>query len=477
MYNLVVIGGGAAGLNVALASARVGAKVALIEKDRLGGECTNTACVPSKALLRAAKAAHEVRGASRFGVEVGEVRVDFPKVMARIREVVDGFRHGETPEHLGEKGVEVILGTPKFDGYGTVLVDGSRRVEGKSFVIATGSRPAVPPIPGLRESGYLTNETIWSLDALPESLLILGGGPVAVEFGQAFARLGAKVTILEKNAQILHREEPEAAATLREAMAAEGVTFLTGRDATGVGKKDGRILVKHRATDGGDSSEVEGSHLLVATGREANVEGFGLEALGIHASPEKGIPVDDSLATTAPRVYAIGDVIARDRFTHAAERMAAVVFQNAVLKLPKKYRDEAIPRTVFTEPEFAAVGLTEAEAREKHGEVRVQTLDLAKVDRLRIDGDGGGFAKVVATPRGKVLGAVIVGPGATLAIQELTLAIEHGLTVSDLGGTVHPYPTTASAVRSIANRFAASRLEGGWVRSALKWVYGFTPRG
>ena len=474
MYDIVVIGGGAAGLNVASAASRIGAKVALIEKAKLGGECTNTACVPSKALLRAARIAHEIRLANEFGIHPGEVRVDFPAVMARVRAVVESFRAGETAERLSKKVIEVIAGSPRFESYDTVVIDGTRRISAAKFAIATGSRPDLPPIPGLLESGYLTNETIWNLNALPESLAILGGGPVAIEFGQAFARLGSKVTIIEKNSEILHREDRDATAILRQRLAAEGIGFVLGVEATGIGIREGSIVVKHRSGSG-EASEVRASYLLVATGRIANVEGLNLVAIGIHASAERGIPVDDYLATAARNVYALGDVIARDRFTHAAERMAAVVFQNALLKLPKKYRDDAIPRVVFSDPEFAAVGITEAQATERGIEAKIVALDLAKVDRVRIDGDEGGLLKVVATPGGKVLGATIVGPDASLAIQELVLAIEHGLTLGDLAGTVHPYPTMASAVRSVANRFAASRLDGGFVRTALKWVYGLTP--
>lgn len=475
LYDLVVIGGGAGGLGVASAAARVGAKVALIEKGKLGGECTHTACVPSKALLKAARVAHQARTSARFGIWTGEVTVDFPVMMARVRETVASFYENHTEERFRARGIEIVFGSPEFESYDAVVVDRKTRLASSRFVIATGSRPDVPAIPGLRETGFLTNQTIWELNERPESLAILGAGPVGLELGQAFARLGTKVTILDSNPEIVNQEDPDATAILRKRLAAEGITFFTNVEVTGVGPKEGKTLVKFRSNRDGSSFEALRSHLLVCTGRLANVEGMNLQAAGIHATAERGITVDDYLATESRHIYAIGDVTGRDRYTHAAEREAEVVFQNAVLKRSKKFRDDAMPRTIFTDPEFAAVGMTEAQAREHDPDGRVFTLDLAKVDRVRIDGDAGGLAKVYATAAGKVLGATIIGPEASLVLQEFVLAIEHGLTLADLAATVHPYPTAISAVHSMANQFARTRMETGFVKTAMRWFYGFEP--
>lgn len=475
MYDLVVLGGGSGGLNIASAAARVGAKVALVEKGKLGGECTHSACVPSKALLQAARVAHAARSAAEFGVRVGPVEVDFPAVMRRVHAVVADFYGHDKEDRLRAKGIDVVFGTPRFEAYDAVVVDGTTRIEGARFVIATGSRPAVPEIPGLIETGYLDNQTVWDLQERPESLAILGAGPVGLELGQAFARLGVEVTLFDGNAEILHHEDPEAARLLRERLEAEGLTFHLGAEVIGIGTRGGKTLLKFRSVKDGLAHEAACTHLLVATGRAANIDGLNLEAVGIHATSASGIPVDEYLATPSPHIYALGDVIGKDRYTHAAEREAAIVLQNAVLKLPKKYRGDAMPRTTFTDPEFAAVGKTEAEARAEHPEVRVFHLDLAKVDRVRIDGEPGGLARVFVTESGRVLGATIAGPNAAMAIQEFVLAIEHGLTLADLAATIHPYPTMASAVRSLANQYSATRLEKGFVRTALKWFYGFTP--
>ena len=475
MYDLVVIGGGSGGLNVASAAASVGAKVALIEKHKLGGECTHYACVPSKALLRAAHLAHSCHVASGFGIKVGTVEVDFPSVMRRVREVVQSFYEGDSESHLREKGIDVFFGSPQFEAYDSLVIDGKTRIESRRFVIATGSRPAIPQIPGLIETGFLDNQTLWGIEELPPSLAIVGAGPVGLEFAQAFHRLGSKVTLFDRNPEILSREEPEAAASLRERLEAEGIVIHRNVEVTGIGRKPEGVIVKFRSHTDDRAFEAVRSHLLVAAGRVANIEGLNLEAAGIHHATAKGIPVDDYGATSAPTIYALGDVTGKDMYTHAAEREAAVVFQNAVLKIPKKGRRDAIPRTIFTEPEFASVGLTEAAARADHANVRTFTLDLGKVDRVRIDGDSGGLAKVVATESGKILGATIVGPGATLALQELVVAIDQGMTLGDLAEIVHPYPTLLSGIRTLTNQFNATKLESGLVRGALKWIYGFRP--
>ncbi|SIN80256.1 Pyruvate/2-oxoglutarate dehydrogenase complex, dihydrolipoamide dehydrogenase (E3) component [Singulisphaera sp. GP187] len=471
MYDLVVLGGGSGGLSVATMAARFGAKVALIEKNELGGECTHSACVPSKALIEAARLVHAIRTADRFGIRVAAPEVDFPAVMARVRALVAEF--AGSGDSLKAQGIDLFRGSPAFEAYDTVLIDGKTRINGQRFVIATGSRAAVPKIPGLAEVGHLDPVSLWNLTALPETLIVIGAEPSGIEFAQAFARLGSKVTVLADTDQILPREDREVSDQVQARLAADGIEFHTGVEVTKAAKNDGRTVCSWRKRVGGATGEVSGSHLLVATGRLANVEGLNLDAVGVHADPEHGIEVDESLLTRSSRIYAIGDVLLKHEFTHAAEREAAVVYQNAVLRLSKKIDYTALPWAVFVDPEVATVGLTEAVALEQHPDARVFHARFDELDRARIDGRTEGFAKVMVTPSGKILGATIVGEQASLILQEFVVAMENGLNLGDLAATTHTYPTYAGMAQTLANQFAATRHEGSLVQSALKWFLGF----
>jgi pyruvate/2-oxoglutarate dehydrogenase complex dihydrolipoamide dehydrogenase (E3) component len=476
MYDLVVIGGGSGGLNVATAAAQVGARVALIEKERPGGECTFTACVPSKGLVQAAKLAHQIRGAGSFGLRTGPLAVDFPTVMQRIRSVVDEFARAESPEVLRARGIDVYHGSAAFAAYDTVRLEDGTTIPGRRFVIATGSRPAVPEIPGLADAGSLDNTRLWSLAKAPESLIIIGAGPTGIELAQCLARFGSRVTILADSPQILPRDDPEAAEELARLLRAEGLTIQLGVEITQVEVRDDQKVCLYRDPATGATAEASASEILVAAGRLAQVEGLNLEAVGVHADPQHGIEVDDYLQTHSARVYAIGDVLQRDQYTHAAEREAVVVFQNAVLRLRKKMDYETLPWATFSDPEVAAVGLSETQARAEQREFRVYRVPFAEVDRARIDGRTEGFAKVVATPGGKVLGATIVGEDASLVLQEFVLAVQKGLGLGDIAAAVHIYPTYAGAAGRLANQFLATRLERGYVQTALRLFYGFNPR-
>lgn len=476
MYDLVVLGGGSGGLNVAAMAARVGARVALVEKHQLGGECTHTACVPSKALIHAARLVQDIRSAGSYGIQVGEPKVDFSAVMGRVRSVVGGFSADETAEVLGEKGIEVLFGSPAFEAYDTVLVDGQTRLASHKFVIATGSSPAVPPILGLDAAGYLDNVSFWNLTELPESITVVGAGPVGIELAQALARFGSQVTVVSESDRVLPREDPEVSAFVQSTLESEGITFRLGTKVEEVKVEGGRKVCLTSGA-GGPSGQVAAAEILIATGRTPNLAGLNLEAAGIHADPDHGIEVDAYLQTSNPRVYAIGDVIGHHLWTHAAEREAAVAFQNAIIRLPKKVDYAAMPWATFVAPEVATVGQLEHEARESNPDCRVFRVDLAAVDRARIDGLTHGFAKVVATPSGRILGATIVGENAAAVLQEFVVAMEHGIALGDLAATVHIYPTYTGLARSLANQFAATRLEGGFVRRALRWFYGFDPRG
>jgi pyruvate/2-oxoglutarate dehydrogenase complex dihydrolipoamide dehydrogenase (E3) component len=472
MYDLVVIGGGAGGRSLATAGARMGARVAVIEKPSPDGSARLSPTLASKALLRAARSCHEVRQASRYGIHAGAPSIDFRAVMARVREVAT-----RSPEFAGEScrdgaAIDVIPGTAAFEAYDTVIVDGVRRVSGRRFVIATGSRAAVPSIPGLAEAGFRDDESVWGLDALPESLVVLGGGAVGLEFAQAFARLGSSVTLLELADRILPDEDPEVSDALRAQLEAEGIVVRAGVHVAGVAIRDGRKSVTYRDRRSTAAGEAVGSELILAAGRRANIEGLNLDAIHIHAGPESGIEVDEYLQTRAPRVYAIGDVIGHHRWAHAAEREAAVVLQNALLRLSRRVDYRGVPRIVLTDPEVAAVGATEGDARREDPSVRSLRVDLAGVDRARIDGTGGGLARILVGGSGRILGAAIVGPGASATVQELILAIERGLKLGDLAASVRPYPTYGEAIRQLADRYLAETGEKGLWRGALRWLYG-----
>ncbi|MDR3633293.1 MAG: FAD-dependent oxidoreductase [Isosphaeraceae bacterium] len=476
MYDLAVLGGGSGGLSVARAAAQIGAKVALIEKHHLGGECTLSACVPSKALVQAARVAHLVRTSDRFGVKTAPADVDFAAVMNRIRAVVADFAGDGSGESLRARGIDVYRGSAAFTAYDTVLFDGKTRIEAERFVIATGSRPAIPHIPGLADVGYLTNVSVWELTERPSTLIVLGAGPNGVEFAQAFARLGVHVKLLADSDRILPGEDPEVSELVRSHLDAEGLVVKTGVELTRVFLRDGQKVVAFRDRVTKDTFEAAGTHILVSTGRLPNIEGLNLDVVGVHADPEHGIHVDEHLQTNANRIYAIGDVLHRHDFTHAAEREAAVVFQNAVLRIPKKVDYTALPWATFVDPEVATVGLTESVAKERHPDALVLRARYDELDRARIDGRTEGFAKVVATPAGKVLGATVVGEDASMVLQEFVVAMEHGLTLADIARTVHTYPTYAGLARKVANQYSATRLGGGFVQSALKWFLGYRPR-
>jgi pyruvate/2-oxoglutarate dehydrogenase complex dihydrolipoamide dehydrogenase (E3) component len=476
MYDLVVIGGGSGGLSVASAAAKVGAKVALVEDQRAGGGTTLSACVPSKGLVQAAKRLQQVRSAGAFGLKVGPVEVDFPAVMARARSVAEGFARGASDESLRARGIEVYHGSATFEAYDTVRVDAEKAITGYRFVIATGSRAAVPAVPGLSEAGYLDDRSLWSLSALPESLLVIGAGASAVEFAQCFARFGSKVTIVADAPRILPDEDSEAAGYVGDCLGDEGIELRLGVEITKVEVRGDRKVCVIREVATGATGEVAGSHLLLAAARLARVDGLNLEAAGVHGEPEHGIAVDDYLQTHSARVYAIGDVLMRQQYAHAAELEAEVAFANAVLRRRRRMDYSTIPRVTFSDPEVAGVGLTEHRARTERPEHRVYRVPFAEVDRAQIDGRIDGFAKVVATSGGRVLGATIVGPEASLLIQEFTLALEKGLGLGAIAAATAIYPTYASIAPALARQHLATRLERGVVQTALRYFYGFMPK-
>jgi pyruvate/2-oxoglutarate dehydrogenase complex dihydrolipoamide dehydrogenase (E3) component len=480
MYDLVVIGGGAGGLSVARAAAKVGAKVALVEKQRLGGGAAFGAGVASKALMQSARLVRSIRAAQKCGVRTDGLHVDFPAVMGHARAVAEDFAGRDSAESLRQQGIDVFRGAAVFEAYDTVQVDGKPLV-GQRFVIATGSRPLLPAVPGLAEGSCLDYSTVWSQKTLPEHLIVLGNDPVGLEFAQCFARLGSKVTIVADAPRILPREEPATSEYVMRALAAEGIQFVMGVEITKVELRDGRKVCRYRAPSSLSSpeqtGEISGSDILVAAGRLANVEGMDLDAVGVHGDAEHGIEVDDCLQTYSTRVFAIGDVLLRYPYTHVAEREATIVFQNAVLRMRKKMDYSRLPWATFIDPEVASVGTSEEQARSESISVRVLKVGFDEVDRARIDGCTTGFAKVVATPAGKVLGATVVGAQASMIVQPFVLAMESEIGLADLARALPVYPSYASVSQQLANQFQEGRLlKRGYVQTALKLFYGFMPR-
>jgi pyruvate/2-oxoglutarate dehydrogenase complex dihydrolipoamide dehydrogenase (E3) component len=455
-YNLVVIGGGTAGLVTAAGAAGLGAKVALIERHLLGGDCLNVGCVPSKALLRSARAAAAVREAGAFGVRVeGDATVDFPAVMTRLRRLRADLSPHDSAARFRELGVDVYLGDGRFTGADTIEV-GGRTLHFARAAIATGARAAAPDIPGLASVPYLTNETVFSLTELPRRLAVVGAGPIGCELAQGFARFGADVVLLESAAGILPREDREAAAVLRAALERDGVRILRdGRDLS-VARGDGGI--RWQLATAGREQEGIADALLVAVGRAPNVEGLGLEAAGV-AYDRKGVRVDERLRTTNPKIYACGDVCSRFKFTHAADFMARIVIQNALFGGRRRVSELVIPWCTYTAPEVAQVGLTVEQARADGIAIDTFTLPLDRVDRAILDGEENGFVRVhVRRGTDRIVGATVVAAHAGDLIGELSLAMTAKIGLRGIGAAIHPYPTQAEAIRKLGDLYGRTRL-------------------
>jgi pyruvate/2-oxoglutarate dehydrogenase complex dihydrolipoamide dehydrogenase (E3) component len=454
LYDLVVIGGGTAGLVCAAGAASLGARVALVEKWRLGGDCLHTGCVPSKALLRSARAIGEARAGTRVGVH-GDAQVDFSAVMARLRARRADIAPHDSAARLTSLGVDVFFGHATFSGPRTITVrandpDGPNDPNVLTFrkaVIATGSRPAVPPIPGLRDIPFLTSETVFDLADQPRRLLVLGGGAVGCEMAQAFARLGTRVTLIETQARLLSHEDGDAAEIVRTALAADGVEVRTGVRITAVSGVPAGIRIAD------ERGEVTGDAVLVATGRVANADRLGLDAAGVQRD-EDGVRVNDHLRTSNPRVYASGDVASRYKFTHAADAMSRIVVQNALFPVRKRMSGLVIPWCTFTDPELAHVGLTSAAAG---GDVQTITVRLQDVDRAVVDEATAGFVRIHHR-RGTIVGATMVGPAAGELIGTIAYAMQTRASVADLAGVVFPYPTLSLALRQAGDAYRRERL-------------------
>lgn len=472
-YNLVAIGGGAAGLISAMGTAGLGGKAAIVERHWLGGDCLNYGCVPSKALIRAAHAAADVRRAHEYGVIVPDgVRVDFPVVMERMRRLRAQIAPNDSADRLRGMGVDVYFGQAKFSGPETIDVDG-KTLRFRRAVIATGARGAVLPIPGLADAGYLTNENIFSLTELPTRLAVIGSGPIGCELAQSFARFGSQVTLLEAKGQILTREDPDAAVIVQRAMVKDGVALRFNADILRVEKRGNEKAIVYQQE--GQEHEACVDEILVGVGRTPNVGGLGLDVAGVRYDERRGVEVDDYLQTSNHRVYAAGDICLNFKFTHTADATARIVVRNALMPGPKtRVSTLTVPWCTYTDPEIAHVGMYAKDAEERSIATDTFVQELGDVDRAILEGEDEGFVKVHAVKgKGEILGATIVARHAGEMISEITALMVGKQGLGTLANTIHPYPTQAEAIKRVGDAYMRSRLTptvAAIFRTWMKWT-------
>jgi len=468
-YNLVIIGAGTAGLVTAAGAAGLGAKVALIEKHLLGGDCLNVGCVPSKSIIRSSRAAAEVREAQRYGVRVPEgVSVDFGAVMERMRGIRARISHHDSAQRLAHLGVDVFLGEGRFLGSDTVSVAG-QTLRFKKAVITTGARPVTPRIDGIEEAGFLTNETVFNLTERPRRMAVIGGGPVGCELAQAFQRLGTQVTLLHKNEHLLDREDAEAANLIEGQFRREGIQLVLGCTPTRVQVREQEKVVHYVCA--GKESLVAVDAILAGAGRAPNVDGLNLESVGVQYDGREGVQVNDYLQTTNPRVYAAGDICMKWKFTHAADAAARIVIQNALFFGRKKLSTVTMPWCTYTDPEIAHVGLYEKDATARGIKCVTFLRPLADVDRALTDGEEEGFVKIlVRQGTDRIVGATVVARHAGEMISELTLAMVGRIGLRTVGAVIHPYPTQAEAIKQTADAYNRTRLTPALRRLFSRWL-------
>ncbi|MGO9604809.1 MAG: mercuric reductase [Candidatus Binataceae bacterium] len=466
-YNLVVIGGGTAGLVSAVGAAGLGAKVAIIERDFMGGDCLNFGCVPSKALIRSARGAADAGGASALGVNVVSVRVDFGVAMERMRRLRAELSPNDSAKRLRDLGVDVFLGEGHFVSPDAVEV-GGERLAFRRAVIATGARAASLPIPGLAEAGYLTNETVFSLTELPPRLAVIGAGPIGCELAQTMRRFGSQVTLIEVAPQILIREDPDAAARVERALRRDGIAIATGANIAGIERRGAEKIVRIEVNEA--PGEIVVDEILLGVGRAPAVDGLGLEAAGIKYDRTQGIAVDDYLRTTNAHVYSAGDCASSLKFTHLSDAHARIVLRNALFFGRARVSVLTVPWCTYTDPEIAHVGLNEAEARKRGVKITTYFEEMAEVDRAILDSQTEGFLKVhVKEGTDQIVGATMVASHAGDMISELTTAIVGGIGLRKLADIIHPYPTQAEVIRKIANQYNRTRLTPFAARMFRRW--------
>jgi pyruvate/2-oxoglutarate dehydrogenase complex dihydrolipoamide dehydrogenase (E3) component len=469
--DLCIIGAGSGGLSAAAGAVQMGASVVLIEKGEMGGDCLNTGCVPSKALIAAAHVVHTAGSGARFGVNGHAPVVNFEKVRAHVHGVIGAIAPHDSVERFEGLGVRVIRAAARFIAP-DIVEAGGERIHARRFVIATGSRAAVPPIPGLDDVPYLTNESVFDQVTRPDHLIVIGGGPIGIEMAQAFRRLGAEVTVVEM-LDLLVKDEPEAVAVVRRTLIAEGVVIHERTMVKGIAKTGNRIEVTIAPTSG-TTQVVTGTHVLIAAGRKPNIEDIGLEAAGV-AATVKGVTVDARLRTTNPRVFAIGDVAGGPQFTHVAGYHAGIIIRNALFGLPARVNYAALPWVTYTDPELAHVGLTEADARKAGHAVKTLTWPLDMNDRAQAERATDGLAKIVLGKGGRILGATIVGPHAGELIGTWGLAISAKLRIGALASMIAPYPTLSEVSKRAAGSHFTPTLFGPRTKALVRFVQRFLP--
>lgn len=461
--DICVIGGGSGGLSVAAGAAQMGADTVLIERARMGGDCLNYGCVPSKALLAAGRAAQSIRDAGRFGVSAGDPVVDFAAVNDHVQGVIDAIAPHDSVERFEGLGVRVIQAEARFIDSRTVAA-GDANIAARRFVIATGSSPSVPPIPGIDTVPYLTNQTLFDNRAEIGHLIVIGGGPVGIEMAQAHRLLGARVTVLEM-ATMLPNDDPELVDVLRQTLRGQGIDIREGVSVAAVENVGGGVGI--RLADGGQDDRIEGSHLLVATGRVPNLDGLDPERAGIEFD-HGWIRVDARLRTTNRRVFAIGDAAVGHNFTHVAGYQAGIVIRNALFRLPARVDYRALPWVTYTSPELAQIGMTEKAARDAHAAIRVLRAPFSDNDRAVAERDSGGLLKVITTKRGVVVGAGMIGAEAGEVIQGWCLAIAKGMKIKDVAGLILPYPTRGEINKRAAGSYFTPSLFGPGTRRLVR---------
>ncbi len=466
-YDLIVIGAGSGGISAANLGKNLGKKVALVEKEKIGGDCTWYGCVPSKALIKASEVAHHVKTLEKYGLKLnGDSRLDAKQVMAHVRATREKVYAEETPEVFQQKGIDVVIGVPKFLDNHRLQI-GEKVISSKTFVISTGSSPFVPPIDGIGDIDYLTNETIFDLEELPDSMVVIGGGPIGSEMASALSKLGVKITQIEVTDHLLSREDKELSEILMQQMMKNGVKILCNSRATKFAKQGNKIMV---TIENERIEEIETDAVLISVGRRPNVNGLELEKAGVEYTP-KGIKVNDKLQTSASNIYAIGDVIGSYQFSHIAEYHAGIAVPNALLPLPikRKVNYENIVWTTFTDPEFARGGLSEAEARGKYGDsIKVYRFTYEKVDRAKTDLTTVGLSKYIVDKKGKLLGIHIIGERAGELLHEAQLAKSMGIPFHKIQSMVHVYPTYGPVVKGAATAAYVDKLQNNFFIKLLK---------
>jgi len=467
--DVCVIGAGSGGLSVAAGAAQMGATVALVEKGDMGGDCLNTGCVPSKSILAAGHAAQSAREAAQFGVDLPEPEVNWQALHDHIHGVIAAIAPNDSQQRFESFGVNVIRATGQFEDAHTLRA-GDQLIRAKYFVLATGSSPFVPPIEGLDQVDYFTNENIFDNTEAVEHLIVIGGGPIGIEMAQAHRRLGAEVTVMEM-ARLLIKDDPELTQIVIQRLQQEGLHLVEGGRNLKLEKSEGGLIAAYCESDKGKQCAI-GSHLLIATGRRANVNGLNLDAAGVSYSP-RGVEIDARLRTSNKRIFAIGDVAGPYQFTHMAAYQAGIVIRNMLFKLPAKVDYRAVPWVTYTDPELAHIGMSEADAKQAGRKIRVLRWQFAENDRAQAEKRTEGMIKVITTPKGLILGASIVGIHAGELIQPWILAISQQLKIGAMASMIAPYPTLAEANKRIAGSFYTDKLFSKRTRAIVKFLMKF----